>query len=211
MKTVVVISKYNEDITWAKDIIHDVIIYDKSENPLSNSIVRPNIGREAETLLYYIIENYNNLPDLTIFLQGDPRSNPILYTYDEVIKEVNKNHEYKLKTILTYDITVNVKDYWLKSCNILNLKLFGKNYNNIKYSSGAQYVIPKNVILNRPLELYILLHQNIIKYGNLSLIPNKKTLKDGIDAWTLELIWGNIFNINVKLLDNYKKNIINEN
>ena len=56
-----------------------------------------NKGREAETLLYYIITHYNNLPDITIFLQGDPRSNPVVYTYDEVINEVNKEHKHELK------------------------------------------------------------------------------------------------------------------
>lgn len=210
MKTLVVVSKYNEDVSWINNIKHDVLIYDKSENPLPNSIKRPNIGREAETLLFYIIDNYNNLPDLTIFLQGDPRSNPINYTYEEVVDEVNKNHEYSLKTILTFEPIVSIKNYWLKSCYILNVKLFGENHDVVKFSSGVQYVIPKNLILNRPLEFYKLLHEKVLKFGNLGLIWNKENLKDGIDAWTLELIWGNIFDQNVKLLDNYKENILNE-
>ena len=58
MKTLLVVSKYKEDIEWTKKIKHDVLIYDKSETPTPLSIARPNIGREAETLLYYIISKY---------------------------------------------------------------------------------------------------------------------------------------------------------
>jgi hypothetical protein len=199
----VVISKYNEDSEWIKRINHKTIVYDKSDNPIEGSTHRPNIGREAETLLFHIIENYNHLPDLTIFLQGDPRSNPVKYTYDEVIDEVNKEHEHKLKTILTWEGYTNIRNYWLKSCAVLNDVLFEPNDDMVTYSSGVQYVIPKELILNRPLDLYRSLHYQIIKYGNKGLVGDKKDLSDGIDAWTMELVWGNLFDINKKLKQNY--------
>lgn len=203
MSTQVVISKYNEDCEWIKKITHDVIVYDKSDSPIENSIPRPNIGREGETFLYHIIKNYHNLYDLTIFIQADPRSNPVTYTYDEVITEINKNHEEKLKTILTWEGICNMKEYWLKSCLVLNNILFDTD-EIVKYSSGVQYVIPKNVILNRPLELYEILYNQILKYGDRPLNHENKNIDNGVDAWTLELIWGKIFDINCKLKDNYK-------
>ena len=61
MKTLVVVSKYNEDVSWIEKIIHDVLIYDKSNSPIQKSIGRPNVGRESETLLNYIITNYLNI------------------------------------------------------------------------------------------------------------------------------------------------------
>jgi hypothetical protein len=195
----VVISKYNEDSEWIKRINHKTIVYDKSDNPIEGSIHRPNIGREAETLLFHIIKNYNRLPDLTIFLQGDPRSNPVKYTYDEVIDEINKEHEHKLKTILTWEGYTNIRNYWLKSCAVLNDVLFEPNDDMVTYSSGVQYVIPKELILNRPLDLYRSLHYQIIKYGHKGLVGDKKDLSDGIDAWTMELVWGNLFDINKKI------------
>ena len=207
MTTKVVISKYNEDVNWVKDIKYETIIYDKSNNPIEGSIPRPNIGREAETLLYYIIEHYNNLPDITIFLQGDPRSNPISFTYQEVIDEVNKDHEYELKTILTWEGNTIDSDYWLKSVEILNNILFidGKK---IKYSSGVQYVIPKECITQRPLDLYLLLYSLVLKFGDKGLNSNKININDGIDAWTMELIWGNIFNKTIKLQPTYYKKLL---
>lgn len=68
-----IVAKYKEDIGWIRFFDRDnIIIYDKSDNPVPDSIPRPNIGRESETFLHYIIENYDNLCDVTIFVQGNP-------------------------------------------------------------------------------------------------------------------------------------------
>lgn len=202
METLVVVSKYSEDVEWVRKLNHPYLIYDKSTNPIDSSIHRPNIGREAETLLYYIITNYHSLPNKTIFLQGDPRSNPVTYTYDEVISEVNKEHVNELKTILTWEGYTDINQYWLKTCGILNSLLF-EGDSMVKYSSGVQYVIPKDVILNRPLNLYVTLHMLVVKFGHKGLIANLDNLNGGIDAWTMELVWGSIFNKDKKLKENY--------
>ena len=201
MTVKVVISKYNEDVSWVNSIIYETLIYDKSQNPIKNSIARPNVGREAETLLYYIITNYNFLPDLTIFLQGDPRSNPISYNYEEVLKEINQEHRLELRPLLSRDKgRVDLNQYWLKNCKVLNNLLFENDGDSVvEYSHGAQFIIPKNLIINRPLSLYEFLHEQIIKFGNNGLDGSKISLDLGIDAWTLEVIWGNIFNLDKKL------------
>jgi hypothetical protein len=201
-KTLIVISKYNEDVSWTEKLIHPYIIYDKSEQLNGNAIKRLNIGREAETLLYYIITNYHSLPEITIFLQGDPRSNPVTYTYEQVIEQLNIEHSPELKTILTWEGNTDIKNYWLKSCAVLHSLLF-EGDTVTKYSSGVQYVIPKDCITNRPIDLYILLYALVIKYGHKGLDGNKTKLNDGIDAWTMELIWGSIFNKNKILKQDY--------
>ena len=61
----IVIAKYREDISFIKNFKYPVKVYDKSTD-------YPNVGREAETYLRYIIENYDNLPEIVIFLQGNP-------------------------------------------------------------------------------------------------------------------------------------------
>jgi hypothetical protein len=121
-----------------------------------------------------------------------------MYTYDEVLEQINKNHEPKLNTILTWEADMDVSTYWLKSCKVLNDILFDSD-DRIKFSSGVQYVIPKKNILCRPLSLYLMLHEEIIKYGNKHLNFKKTNLNDGIDAWTLEVVWGNILRPEKKL------------
>jgi hypothetical protein len=83
MKTEIVIARYNEDLSWLKNIPKTIkiTIYNKGINDIENmknlekikyNIIKlPNIGRESHTYLYHIINNYDNLADKTIFCQGD--------------------------------------------------------------------------------------------------------------------------------------------
>jgi hypothetical protein len=80
----IVISCFREDLSWIESIPSDIdiIIYRKDEDHdpyenLKNKVVfkeffLPNIGRETDTYLHHIINNYNNLKKHTIFTQGNP-------------------------------------------------------------------------------------------------------------------------------------------
>ena len=202
METVVVVSKFTEDVSWLDYVKHKKVIYDKSDNPIEGSYHRPNVGREAETFLHYIVTNYYNLPDIVIFLQGDPRSNPVSYTPLEVIRTVNNDFPSELKPILTWSREILDSSYWLKSVKILNDILF-ENGEIIKYASGVQYVVPKRCITQRPIDLYLLLYSLVLKFGLKPLDTAKDNVVNGVDPWTLELIWGNIFDETKILKSNY--------
>ena len=60
-----VVAKYKEDVSWARQGAIPYVIYDKNKDV-------PNMGRESETYLRHIIQNYDNLPDYTLFLQWKP-------------------------------------------------------------------------------------------------------------------------------------------
>ena len=76
----IVISRYNEDLEWLKDKPfneYNTIIYNKGKNEdfykapsITKIIPLENVGREAHTYFYHIINNYDNLADLTVFLPG---------------------------------------------------------------------------------------------------------------------------------------------
>ena len=63
----VVISRYKENVSWTESLKIPVIIYDKFDNK-----DLPNIGRDLHTYAHHICVNYNNLADVTFFLQGNP-------------------------------------------------------------------------------------------------------------------------------------------
>lgn len=69
-----VIARYNEDISWLSKVKNmKITIYNKGEDNINKSSIKlPNIGRESHTYLTHIIDNYDNLSDITIFSQGDP-------------------------------------------------------------------------------------------------------------------------------------------
>jgi len=70
-----VIARYNEDISWVSKLKIPYLIVNKGD-PIDdrNTVCIPNDinGREAHTYIWYILQNYENLPDSVIFLQGDP-------------------------------------------------------------------------------------------------------------------------------------------
>ena len=72
-----VIAHYNEPLEWLRSIANHCHVYHKGNDlqpppfPLYSWEKLPNVGRESHTYLYHIINNYDNLADITVFLQGD--------------------------------------------------------------------------------------------------------------------------------------------
>jgi hypothetical protein len=74
-----VVARYEEDISWIKNIPEDMysrmFIYNKgseAEFDLPKSVTKtlPNYGRESHTYLSHVIDNYDNLADITMFVPG---------------------------------------------------------------------------------------------------------------------------------------------
>jgi len=69
-----VFARFNEDISWFthdKNIMDNALVYNKGL-PLNieNEIFLKNVGRDPGTFFQFIIDNYDNLPDVCIFSQG---------------------------------------------------------------------------------------------------------------------------------------------
>lgn len=188
---VLVVSKFTEDVSWTKNVKCPVIIYDKSNNPIEGSISLPNVEREAHTLLYHIIENYNNLPDCTIFCQGDPRGNPVQYTYDEVVEIIN-NCENVYKSLMDSNGNTDLDTYFIEESKALYNALFGPKEGLTWYSMGCEYILPKQNITCRPLDFYELLFERLCNNYDFE-----------VTAYSLEPLLGTIFNPEVILLKMY--------
>lgn len=74
-----VVARYREDLSWLRELGLPAQVYDKGPEPPAGPLppgVRatplPNIGREAHTYLTHIVERYADLPECTVFLQGNP-------------------------------------------------------------------------------------------------------------------------------------------
>ena len=73
----IICSRFNEDIRWILPFIQNTIIINKGNDdlqyiPQNNIIKYLNEGREGGTYLKFIIDNYENLPDYILFIQGNP-------------------------------------------------------------------------------------------------------------------------------------------
>lgn len=66
----IVVARYKENLDWVKKVpsFFNVKIYNKYEG----ENLLPNVGRESHTYLHHIVKNYDNLPEFTVFVQGNP-------------------------------------------------------------------------------------------------------------------------------------------
>ena len=151
---------------------HKVTIYDKSETPAQNSIKLKNRGREGETFLYHIVNNYDKLDDVTVFLQGNPfehlqvlvgwRSELTEKEVNNVINKIDTEINDKSEFTSFYQVIYNVPNFTngvdtQKTC----LKYYGEKHNFFTLSPGAQYIVPKKHILCRPLSFWKKLHDGL--------------------------------------------------
>jgi hypothetical protein len=118
----IVIARYNEDIEWSKKYSSNVLIINKGDkiDGIENQIFYQNVGREGHSYYKYIVDNYDNLDDYIIFLQGNPfdHSPDIIKILDTIVDIYNKNKEEFINMIINTNI-----NYTVINC--------GNNFNNI--------------------------------------------------------------------------------
>lgn len=173
MYNLTVISRYQEDLKWVDNLKTPVLIYNKGEY-LEGVINIPNVGRESGTMLLYIIENYNNLPDNVTFLQGDP-----FYHFKHTIEFINDYNDsgklvYLADFIPTDDINGEPNHGGLPIKKFL-IDLGLDLHEFFRFSAGAQYIVPKSLIMSKSIEWWKTaydIHQ-----------------ENNISPWVFERIW----------------------
>ena len=161
----IIVARYNENIEWTQRLSRDIdiLVYNKGDeltNYDGKIIDLLNVGREGHTYYKYIYDNYDNLDDYTIFLQGNPfeHSPSIVYTINNIQKCESFQCEYAFiseRVLFTslagcpYDIYMDIKPIYEY--------LFGPITDNnqvIQFAQGAQFIVSKRAILSRSREFY---------------------------------------------------------
>lgn len=137
-----VIARYNEYLSWLNEFdlnhIDDLFIYNKGDPysfQVNNHTTRvrvislPNVGREAHTYLYHIVNHYYAMPSLTIFLMG---SSTMEHKYERAKSIIEISRYQKSRTIVLHPaIYRNVKedlyDFVLDEWQSLSLENKAKN------------------------------------------------------------------------------------
>ena len=106
---VIVVSRYNEDISSFIPYNNNLMVYNKGVNDINRSInhnyvkIVPNLGREAGTYCNFILDNYENLPNYIIFTQANPSNHVAFGDNVETFKIIDKifyeEKNYKFKYI----------------------------------------------------------------------------------------------------------------
>lgn len=153
-------SHYNEDLSWINFVKYPVVIYSKTlEN---KNFIDFNKVQEAPAYLKYIIDNYYNLPEYTIFVHGHLNS---IHQDDKNIVDIINSIEINSNIInlnrkdWTGHIYEGLDEFDKKYCWL------SENWNDmfgdflelpkeLKFYSCAQFVINKNCITQYPIEFW---------------------------------------------------------
>jgi hypothetical protein len=146
----IVVARYGENIEWTKKY-DNVVIYNKGP-PLNrgyDEIRLANVGREGHTYYTYICDNYDQLDDYTVFLQGHP------FNHSPDIQaqlEAESDEEFQYLTPLTRE---DISDDDMPM-TLAYEYLFDKpiDISSVQYGAGAQFIVSKTRILQRPRQFY---------------------------------------------------------
>jgi hypothetical protein len=201
MQYQIVVSRYNEDISYLFHLIDIIIVYNKGDDNINqnfNSIKLPNIGRESHTYLYHIIQNYNNLATKTLFIQGKINDHKLLpgieyFKEDYFIGRKSKHNIELLKNNIFHKgkYLKDLKNGNLKSSKYTPYNWINKigldisNLEDFEMIWGANFCIHKDLILKKPKIFY----ENIIKYLKYDVNPE--------EGHFFERSWNLIFNHNI--------------
>ena len=169
MKKDLVIAKYQEDISWTKDVDDswNIVLYDKDKGI-------PNIGRDSHTFLYHICLNYHNLADITVFSQGSYKEH--CSNFINKLSELKHGEGYTPLSDRKLKMRSNQNTYYKEPDLVSNCQCrFGLEEKDIEFPYGAFMAVDKEVILKRPLKYYL----------------NLLTLVSSSDKYTheLEYLW----------------------
>lgn len=193
MKKHLVIARYKESLDWLDEIdcVDKTFIYNKGNERINDDELKlPNVGREAHTFCYHIVNNYDDLADITIFVQG----NPFEHIKDKNLASLNSfltSRQYSLWKAepLLNDLVV---DFARHTAKCYEDCLQGDIPDPIMFSPGAQWIVPKNVILSKSKKFFI----NILR--NLSFVERTNNTDGIYNAWNMEGMWNYIFNVDTK-------------
>ena len=190
--TIIVISTFDKPIFWADRLTaqgFEVRPYTKC-NPKSPYDVPKNVGNEASAYLKYIIDNYEVLPEYTIFLHDheySPHQEGSII--DAIQSRINSIEPY-----FNFNITSNSEYYgvyevsgFTKLYKELLEKYTGELYKYGEFLLGtklhAQFQVHKSLICLRPKEMY----EDIY---NWMMTPNVSRYMSGL---FMEYFWDIIF------------------
>lgn len=178
METVIIVARYNEDIRWIRwiqlSLNSRVIVIDKGDGDirmhhsftpetLSCFTGAPNVGREGHTFYQFILDNYSNLPDFVILLQGNPfdHSPHIVDRLNAFLQEpaeTRADFMYLSEEFIPVDLDglghftpspLPMRPVWEHI-----FQEASPEQKQWVFGAGAQFVVSKRAILGRPYQVY---------------------------------------------------------
>jgi Protein of unknown function (DUF3431) len=177
MSVCIIVARYNECVEWTRQF-PNVIIYNKGEklDDGFNEVFLDNVGREGHTYYRYICDNYENLSDYAVFLQGRPfdHSPNILSNLTQYVNNSELSIEFEFLSERIYNSSLNTecsKNWQCKNIHKTWERVFGVTVEDREctFGAGAQFIVSKNKILQHPKNFY----ENIVKILDYTIDPEE--------------------------------------
>ncbi len=181
-KNFLVISNFNNDISWVPELTSNYLIYDRSakaEYPVTidkTKIIRsPNLGYNSYDYFTYIIDNYDNLPEVVIFAKGHTFPRHVRREYFERVMNnrfFTPLEDYKLYKDQFPKSFISEEGGFCERNNSWYLQYTSTKYfhdfNNfwrftfkdapipryVRFAPGGDYIVPRENILKLPKVVY---------------------------------------------------------
>jgi len=182
----VLIAHYNKDISWISEIRPGVNIKVYSTSDPSRIYVTPNKGMDANMYLRYILDNYDNLPERTLFVHHHKED----WTQDFPLPYIINNLNWGLDNYFNigarqYYGDVFVIDprtkQWLRDSWYL-FEQYIPFPKELFYYAGTQFMCHRDLIKQYPKSYYQML------YSWLMMTPLPDYLSGRIFEWTWHYI-----------------------
>ncbi len=162
-----IVSRYEHKIAYIQDYTNDVVLYDRSNQPISGAIVVPNIGSDLFDKFSFIIDNYGNLPDVALYT----KANLFDYIKPKEFEKIKDNttftpiltqghHTYEPICRYTDGMYEEINNYWYLNAHpakyakeiIGYFQMEKRAYNT--FAPGSNYILPRENIRKTPLDDY---------------------------------------------------------
>ncbi|MEP6671435.1 MAG: DUF3431 domain-containing protein [Chthoniobacter sp.] len=185
----IVVAHFREDLSWLADLSDEWIVwlYHKSPDhatappggrePQSKPMLLPNIGREAHTYLYHIVQHYDDLKGEIVFCQGNPFPHDRKFIHHLACDEVRWYGRICECDIHGNPHWVGAKFLASEYCRVFGLPI----PDSYRFVSGAQYRLHAEQIKKRPRKFYE------------TLLAVSEIQRD--HPWNLERLWPIIWNV----------------
>ncbi len=178
------VSRYNQDVSWVGRYSPSMILYDRSDMPVPGSNIVANIGTDLADKFLFIIQNYNNLPDVSVYTKANLFKYITQPEFDRVKNRqeftplLTANHkeirydgteEYKKRHDETKDICYYKDGIYWESNSLWYFNEYPSKYDPyeiqellgirhmeyVPFAPGSNYILTKEDIRRHPVELYI--------------------------------------------------------
>jgi hypothetical protein len=177
-----IVAHYIGSWEWIKEYTDNYIIYDKTNTLKETDKIKhqKNVGYNIYTIMNFIVENHNDLPDVCVFIKSNVFKHCKKETFDKLINNniftpiedyshvpesyahkkdsdsgyMERNNSWYIRShVQSYGIQTNK---YLRSYNqFLDMMFENPRYPNwIRFSPGANYIVPKNNILYYTKDFY---------------------------------------------------------